>query len=43
MDKVVLFDNKQGEYGIYDKVSDIMFVRLGREIYDTHCIIIEFI
>ena len=24
MDKVVLFDNKQGEYGVYDTVSELL-------------------
>lgn len=42
MDKVVLFDNKQGEYGVYDTVSEIMFDRLGREIYDTNDILYKY-
>lgn len=42
MDKVVLFDNRQGDYGVYDTVSEIMFDRLGREIYDTNDILYKY-
>lgn len=42
MDKVILFDNKQGEYGVYDTVSEIMFDRLGREIYDANDILYKY-
>lgn len=42
MDKVVLFDNKQGEYGVYDTVSEIVFDRLGREIYGIEDILYKY-
>ena len=42
MNKVILFDNKKGEYGVYDTVSEIMFDRLGREIYGTNDILYKY-
>lgn len=42
MEKVVLFDNKQGEYGVYDITSKILFDRLGREIYGIEDILYKY-
>lgn len=42
MDKVVLFDDRQGNYGVYDVVSEMMFDRLGREIYSIDDILYKY-
>lgn len=39
MDNVVLFETTQGYYGIYDTVSELLYDRVGREIYDINDIL----
>lgn len=42
MEKVVLFDNRQGDYGVYDTVTEIAFNRLGKEIYGIEDILYKY-
>jgi hypothetical protein len=42
MDNVVLFETTQGYYGIYDTVSELLYDRVGREIYDINDILYKY-
>lgn len=42
MDNVVLFETTQGYYGIYGTVSELLYDRVGREIYDINDILYKY-
>lgn len=42
MDNVVLFETTQGYYGIYDTVSELLYDRVGMEIYDINDILYKY-
>lgn len=42
MDNVVLFETTQGYYSIYDTVSELLYDRVGREIYDINDILYKY-